>query len=69
MGKTSKRYIATKILRGESAPEIYNNPHGKRYKHKILDKFICIIYLETFEITIRNFENEKLNFPPHHKNV
>ena len=31
MGKKSKRYIATKIIRAKRAPEIYNNPHGKPY--------------------------------------
>jgi len=36
MGKTSKRYIATKILRTKSAPEIYNDPHGKHYNIKLL---------------------------------
>ena len=36
MGKTSKRYITTKILPAKSAPEIYNNQHGKRYNIKFL---------------------------------
>ena len=41
----------------------------KTLKHKFFDKFISVIYLETFENTIRNCENKNLNFPSRNKNV